>query len=44
MSTVLHAFRGPNLAVTLVVLAVVVLFLVLEYAYDWPFPLHHDAR
>ena len=43
MSTVLHAFRGPNLAVTLVVLALVVLLLVLEHAYDWPIPLHHGA-
>ena len=43
MSPVPHAFRGPNLAVTLVVLALVVLLVLLEHAYDWPVPLHHGT-
>lgn len=44
MPSVLHPLRGPNLTVALVALALVVLFLVIEHVYEWPFPLHRNAR
>ncbi|MFC7738981.1 hypothetical protein ACFQX4_25045 [Roseomonas sp. GCM10028921] len=35
-----RALRGPSLTVTLITLALVVLFVLAEYALDWPVPLH----
>ena len=44
MQTALHTFRGPNLAIALIALALVVLFLVVEHVFEWPFPLHREPR
>ncbi|WP_280855210.1 hypothetical protein [Roseomonas indoligenes] len=44
MQTALHTFRGPNLTFALVALALVVLFLVVEHVFEWPFPLHRKRN
>jgi hypothetical protein len=36
--------RGPNLALAVIALALVVLFLIAEHVYEWPFPTQRRAR
>ena len=44
MDSLSHWLRSPHPVLTLVVLALVTLLLLSEYAFDWPVHLRRDAR